>query len=1172
MADKKTPAPIDRPLSRAYLREFTGWSTEFPPGLSDPTSLRLMENVMINRDGSARVRPGLRFLSYDTLPTDTDPGTAFPLPLVGTHEVFFMNDGRKAYLFAVRETDGSVGFRVLRFASGTEVLTLADAGFDVPQTEAVLNFGSSTTYVKYVQIDNKIFAMSNAGETVRLFEVGSTKSAKRLSSVEKPDWDPEDKLTVVHPESLWIAGGTPVGTRVNIFRNPMYRLPPTVGSKTTRTEVTHLLGGNAPNSTSAAEITNTPLRTNYAGDPLDKLPSTPPSGWWIAGARVWSISVVGDSLRMQVSTGDVNRNSYLNLAEYMDVTPGESYYIAYDGTAASSNVQNFRVAVDFYSASGAKVGDTRRGYGPDKYFGRHVFGPFTVPTNAVKMRPQPYANIDNKSTAWWQIKDVAIVKVGESTAVFSGDDGPDYAWAGTPRKSPSLYYPPFTAQAELDRGAVVAGSTYSFSGVAWTDASGPNVRLRIEWKTSSGGSAGSSQSALTALTGGAATTLKIENVAAPAGAVEAVMSIVIINFAQGIKISTWGNMGELGATVGSYFDGTTASTPPYMYSWDGTPDASSSREVEYAAPLAAPSPATPTDKTLVSDGSVGNENDYSFGLFYSFNNEVGESAASQVTVLKAQRPWSQWLWETPNTASEPSGTPTANAAEAADQLVAIMPEDVYDQARTQGALSWNLYLLSWSDQEVVPTTAIKIGTKELSASSDYGLDGWMRITSQSAALSTESAPMPTLNSRYNYSNPSRAGQGLVASDRMVLVYDPVDAAVIRWSSNLQGDYTNFTANKGGGYKTLTSGNLYVPACVKLWQNPQSVDTLTVLCMGVDGYSTGYYMAPAQIAQQSEATNVMGFEETTATPGTTSPYGCEVLNNALYHPLDEQLMKSTATNYNINHKSMTDQIQRMWNQLASKEKMISSQLDNRLYYIVNNPSGAPVPAGQNGNEIWVLDTAAENGHWSRWLVQAHSLRKIEFGGQVYMSVVSVDGIYFFDPSYSVDEYVSDTGEILERNIPWLLETNTQGANRAHDAWCHLRQLELAVGNFVGTMRYGIRTWDLNGKALTFEKIVRNLEDVDIEQELPFDLLDQLRVAREVKEWFFFAESVTDENGELLHSSGQLDTVQYRYTPVSVNVGYDYGSVETFEYARATANWAERTTDNGVPIPVNDQRRP
>lgn len=56
----KIQAPIDRPLSKAYLREFTGWSTAYPPGLSDPTSLRQMENAWITREGAAAIRPGMR--------------------------------------------------------------------------------------------------------------------------------------------------------------------------------------------------------------------------------------------------------------------------------------------------------------------------------------------------------------------------------------------------------------------------------------------------------------------------------------------------------------------------------------------------------------------------------------------------------------------------------------------------------------------------------------------------------------------------------------------------------------------------------------------------------------------------------------------------------------------------------------------------------------------------------------------------------------------------------------------------------------------------------------------------------------------------------------------------------------------------------------------------------
>src|SRR5690349_10608439 len=167
----KIPAPIDRPLSRAYLREFTGWSTAYPPGLSDPTSLRRMENVLINKDGSARIRPGLRYLSYETLPVD-DPfaeGVGIAETPVGTHEAFYLDNGDKAYLFAVLEDDNSVGFRVLIPKSeGSLVYALTDPeiGFDIPQTEATLNFPADdngeqkTTYVKYLQIDNKIFALS----------------------------------------------------------------------------------------------------------------------------------------------------------------------------------------------------------------------------------------------------------------------------------------------------------------------------------------------------------------------------------------------------------------------------------------------------------------------------------------------------------------------------------------------------------------------------------------------------------------------------------------------------------------------------------------------------------------------------------------------------------------------------------------------------------------------------------------------------------------------------------------------------------------------------------------------------------------------------------------------------------------------------------------------------
>lgn len=178
----------------------------------------------------------------------------------------------------------------------------------------------------------------------------------------------------------------------------------------------------------------------------------------------------------------------------------------------------------------------------------------------------------------------------------------------------------------------------------------------------------------------------------------------------------------------------------------------------------------------------------------------------------------------------------------------------------------------------------------------------------------------------------------MAADRLVLVYGHAQAARIKWSSNQQGEYLNFSASKGGGYKTLTSGNLFTPASVKLWQNPQSVDTLVVLCSGLDGEGAAYYMnANSSVTAQNRRQSSWASGDT-ATPGTTSPYGCEVLNNALYHPLDNNLMKSTASNHNINHALMADHIQNLWHRvpLESKRKIVSSQMDSALYYLVRSP--------------------------------------------------------------------------------------------------------------------------------------------------------------------------------------------------------------------------------------------
>ncbi|AYD86184.1 hypothetical protein SEA_BURRO_41 [Microbacterium phage Burro] len=883
MAGKQTiPAPIDRPLAKAYLREFAGWSTAYPPGLSEPTSLRIMENVQVTREGAVRTRPALR----SVLTANTWLDANYDARMVGGFEHFFLNDGRKALLFAARGATGVVSFKVAVYNAATsrfDIYSLTDpiVGFSIPQGETTLNFTSATTFVKYLQIDNKIFALSDAGEDLRLFNVGTTKAARKVVPITVPAWDTASALTVRHPDAAWINNAT-------------------------------------KNTIPAAE--------------------TPTSQTLIS-----SLPLVGAA------------------------------------TTASGQ-------------------------------------PFTLAGHGLS--------------------------VGQAV-ILNATSAP---------------------------GGFSVGTTYYIRTIPTPDT--------FQLAATPGGANINPTSAGTAIT----------------------------------------------FTLGPTASGEPAKSP----------------------------------------------NVYNYGYFYTFENEVGESAASQMQTIRAQRAWSQWRFLAPDANGNPTTTPVTDPHMAMDQLVAILPQTVFDAAIAQGAVKWNLYLATWSDSDAVPPEGVMVGTRDLTvAGTTYQTGGWIENTA-AVDIGTNAAPLPTLENRYNYSDPSSASQGLVAGDRLILVNDKDNGALIRWSSNQVGEYTNFTPSRGGGLKTLTSGNLLIPAAVKLWQNPQSVDTITILCTGVDGYSTAYYMAPAQINGQSDSTAIMGFEETTATPGTVSPYGVEVLNNALYHPLDTELMKSTASNYNINHSTMTDDIANKWLELLKKDDIVSTQHDNRLYYIVNNPDGEAVPPGCNGNEIWVLDAGKDQGSWSRWLIPAISLSKLEVAGKLYVAVARPESIFVLDDLKMTDD-ASTSGGTLQKAIPWKLETNTQGANRAHDAWARLQQVNVTLGNWRGTVRFGIRSWDVNGKPVELSKVYkRPLTDDLAARPLPFDISDFMLIRRDLMEWFFFAESVEEDN-VVQPSYGRISYVQYRYAPVSVNVGYEYGSVETFEYGRSSIG-AASNTDNGVPQPIIDTRRP
>lgn len=1183
----KTPAPIDRPLSKAYLREFSGWSTAYPPGLSEPTSLRIMENVQINRDGSARIRPGLRYLSYD------DIGLGIDAAPVGTHEAFFLNDGSKAYLFAVREADLTVGFRVLiPTVVGSTVYHLTDVavGFTVPQGEAVLNFTAATTYVKYLQIDNKIFALSNAGETMRMFFVGDTKTAKKLSSIERPDWNVTDKLAVVEPDQPWISSGVPTGVRKNLVPNPSFEnnlANWTLSNSRTKLTQSTTVGGQAGGT--AARLELVPARINYHENPswdtaMGGSVSAGDPGWSSGGGSLgWSGGMgrlANGYVEAVYHNGGGAADSVLwflkdNAGSRFPVTPfvqaNASVYMNQTAgyLGGPGHPVNVRLRMTFYNAAGTYMSYVD---GPEWTTAMNdwTFRPYiqaSPPAGAATCHIQAMIRTAGSDVYLPELTikfDDFLFEHGSLLGYFDGDSGANYSWAGAANASPSYYSPAEDLQIYSAAMTVSAALDYIASTYARAGTTVRSTKVSVIWYNSGGAPISQVDSAAANDAAGAWTRFSLSQ-AAPAGAVTA---RVLITFFAVAALGEYhyadAVMLEQAAALAAYFDGDTADTTTVIRAWDGAVGGSSSTETTYTVAGTIPAAETATVNTLISSTPANNV--YNFGYFYTFSNEIGESAASQVTVIQAQRRWSAWKWELPNAAGEPNGVRTSDPDQVADQLVVYMPQAVYDAAKAQGATSWNLYMLTWSNQDSVPVEGILLSSKTLTSGGAYGAEGWIRHTPQQTDTGY-SGVLPQLNNRYNYSNPPKAANGLVAADRLILVDDPASPAVIRWSSNQQGEYTNFTAAKGGGYKTLTSGNLFVPASVKLWQNPQSVDTLTILCSGVDGMNTGYYMAPSAISQQSESVTVMGFEETTATPGTVSPYGCEVLNNALYHPLDTELMKSTAANYNINHKPMTEQIVNSWSALQNKHRIVSAAHDGRIYFIVHNPDGAALEAGCMGNEIWVFDAMATTGTWSRWLIQASSLRRIENSGKLYMSVIRPDGIYYLDPFYDKDDFVYPEDRAVDAAwIPWKLETNTQGANRSHDAWCHLQQISLSLGNFAGRIRWGIRTKDVHGKNLD-EHIITGDDNPATADGLPYDITAQLRVGRDVMEWFLYAESVPDTR-----SFGQIDFVQYRYTPVSVNVGYEYGSTETFEYGRSLVQATDRNTDFGVPQPFADTARP
>jgi hypothetical protein len=850
----KIPAPIDRPISRAYLRQFTGWSTAYPPGMSDSTSLRIMENVMVNRDASVRVRPGLRHMSWQAEPDGTL--LASTNKIVGTHEPFFLNDGSKAYLFAVREASGTVGFRVLARPGGAGQLTIhpiTDPGisFLVPEGMATLEFSAKTTYVKYLQIDNKIFALSNAGEPMRIFQVGVNKSAKALRAIVRPEWTTDDKLTVVHPTAAWVNGALPTDTRRNKFLSPNFDViaPNWAVSATTSMVRSSTIFRTGPY---AGRMTSLPTRTNIMPRPLHSTAPITLAGW-SDGSGASSISIAGNALRVNIPSGAKGRRGYAN-SPACDATALVTYQISLDIVDAAG-VGDIGMKVRFYTTGGAQIGeDLNRSLTSTP--GRRVTSGVAAPKGTATMRIFVYGEVGGTAAQNFSFNNVLICENTEPNTMFSGTSGTNYFWTGASNNSASVYHPPVDISVTTPVDPVTERSWCASLYIQ--SVTSRQATLSIAWKGGDSGNTatGSTPGVATATTVGSFARL-VTTDTAPVGSTNAKVTLKIAAVPRGEYHYIDDALFETGGSAAAFFSGATADSDTLKHSWDGDANDSSSTEKIFTAAGPLPPAATKTAQTLIS--STAASNSFSFGFFYTFSNEIGECAASQITVVRAQRGWSMWKWETPNAAAEPSGTATADPGACADQLVAYMSNDVFKAARDQGATHWSLYMFTWSDQQPVPVNAVRVAEREITRGSTYNDNAWLRATPQLSDTGDDLVPLPKGNPRINYSDPSCGGQGIVAADRMVLVNDPTAQAVIRWTSNSQGSYTDFSAVRGGGFKTLTSGNLYIPGTVKLWQNPQSVDTLTILCVGVDGQSTSYYMQPAQVAAQSEAVNIMGFE-------------------------------------------------------------------------------------------------------------------------------------------------------------------------------------------------------------------------------------------------------------------------------------------------------------------------
>ena len=555
---KRIAQPIDRPLSKAYLRGFTGWSTAFPPGASDPASVRVMDNVWVDRNGALTVRPGLRCLSYTVGPDSPlfpgYPGVALDnLNMVGSMELFYTADGSRAMLFAVREDDGTVGFRALLMSSSVRSvyeLTEPEINFIIPNGEESLRFSSNTTYVKYLQINNKILALSDAGEPARYFDVGERKVAKALTTVSVPNWVSEDKLSVVFPAADWINDHNGYYEVFNGVLNPTFD-GGYYGWKISDNAEWLLINGEM-------RLTSKPQKLNAIPNPLQD-PAASSASWNTRGPA--TAAAASGFLRITATgPGEISVASD-KFAE--GIRPFERYKIAFNLEQQTSS--NAALLVDFYTIDGAQVENTLRVPVTAVAPARTETAPIQVPEGAVAMRVS-FAATATAAGQTFRVRQVCVIQEDESTSTFDGNDSGSYFWTGTPYASASVWHPVQTVTLTSNRTPVKKNqNTYGSIDARNGSGAARTVTLRVKSYNTSG--AVNTNSSSSTLSAGASSRLAVTETSEPYTSAE--LQVEIANCARGgyvyfddaLVCST--NLADPG-----YFDGSMVDTDLLLFQWE----------------------------------------------------------------------------------------------------------------------------------------------------------------------------------------------------------------------------------------------------------------------------------------------------------------------------------------------------------------------------------------------------------------------------------------------------------------------------------------------------------------------------------------------------------------------------------------------------------------------------